>query len=586
MYKHFPALAVTTLLIAAGGAVVRAQDLDDITHVHPAYTLSQMRPAAWQPQVAGMDLLPDGRMLILEMQNPGENTTNVPKKDGVLYLVDNPDAANAEDIKYHILVNGLAEPVGVLYQDGKVYISEKNELNEYTLDAGFTKATKARTVAKLPHDSSGAVNFQEYSFGTLYKDGYFYVVGGGSVRQGGKSFDSTMSKLSEDKVGAVLKIKGSDGTTEALNCGLRASNGIAWGPEGTIWVTDNQGSYRPASEFTNIVTGANYGYPNKTSPFSSKAVTPPSVWMVHAEIGRSPTYPHLMEGGPYAGQFLVGDISQGGIKRIFVEKVNNAWQGAAFSFTGGLEVGIETLKEGPNGVIYIGGMGKGDVNNWGWNAKLFGLQKLTPKAGTTVMEILSIRSRKNGMEIEFSQPVGAEGEAAGSYNVQSGAMVPQSDYGAGSMVNKAALAIKAVQVSTDRKKVFLQMDVVAKQVLIIKTQGVKSQTGEAVRCPAGWYTLNNISPSAAFEPVVAVAPAVKAFAGDIKIHSLNEGVRVSLPFAGAHELTLKTLQGRTVASHSGIGARDYLFDRKDFRPGVYMLEVKAEGSVLRKALLL
>lgn len=580
MFRSISALAIVSYCLFPLSA--RAQVLDDIDNVHPSWTLSQLRPAAWHVQVGGMAFLPNGKLLILEHVDPGENHTGVPTAKGKLWVVDNP-TASGEAIQYHQLASGLKEPVGIMVLNGKVIITEKTMLTEWTLDAGVTTATMTRKIADIPHDKSGDVNFQEYAFGVLYKDGYFYVAGGGAVKGGGKSFDDSPTSLDQEKVGAMLKIKDSDGSITMVNGGMRASNGIAWGPDSSLWMTDNQGSYRPASEFTAVVEGANYGYFCKTNAFSSKPVTPPSIWMIHGEIGRSPTYPRLMAHGIYAGQFLMGDLSQGGIKRAFVEKVDGAWQGAVFSFSGGLEVGIEDILEDDQGVLYVGGLGKGDVNNWGWNAKLFGLQKLTPKAGSTTFEILAIRSRKTGMEIEFTKPVGAGADVAGSYSVVAGEMNPQSGYGLGSMENKKTLNITAVTVSPDKRKVFLELaGLTAKRALTIKTLGVKSETGETPRCPAGWYTLNAISQTDPFATtgLVQKNPAL-ASASAIRLHATRGGVNVSLPFDGNHSLSLRTLQGRQVAERTGNGPKDYFFSGSTLPSGLYLLEVKAGGFTFR-----
>ncbi|HKP95293.1 MAG TPA: hypothetical protein VJ385_06005 [Fibrobacteria bacterium] len=563
----------------------RAQVLDDVDHVHPGWTLSQLRPAAWQPQVSGLARLPDGNLLVLEMTKPNVNRSGTPKPDGNLWVASNLDAADPEQIKYVKAAGGLAEPVGLVYKAGKIYIAEKNEINEYTLDAAESKAIKTRTVAKIPHDSSGEVNFQEYAFGLLYKDGYFYVSIGGAVKFGGRSFDSLPAKLNEDRVGCVLKIGEADGAIAKMNAGFRAGNGIAWGPEGTIWVTDNQGSYRPGSQLTVAQEGKNYGYPNKPGAYSDLPVTPPSLWLAHGAIAQSPTFPVLLEHGPYAGQFLFGDIAQGGIKRAFVEKVEGTWQGAAFSFTGGLEVGIEKIIENPDGSLYAGGMGNGDVDNWGWKGKLFGLQKLTPKAGATAFEMLAIRARKNGMEIEFTKPVGAEGGLASSYGVQQAQMVPQSGYGVGSMDKPATLPVKGVQVSPDGKKVFLQVDLTANRVLVIKALGVKSSTGEAVRCPAGWYTLNALSQSGPFPTNVVARQPAETMASDIKIAALASEVRILVPIASRYELSLRAPDGRLEASQAGDGAREYIFPARGLARGVHIVEVKAAGTMLRRSFL-
>ncbi len=563
----------------------QTQVLDDVDHVHPGWTLSQLRPAAWKPQVAGLALLPDGNLLVLEMMNPNTNSTGTPKPDGNLWVASNLNAADPEQIKYVKAAGGLNEPVGMMYQGGKIYISEKNELNEFILDLAESKATKTRTVAKIPHDSLGAVNMQEYNYGVIYRDGYFYVGSAGAVKFGGMSFDTQMSTLNEERVGCVLKINETTGSVTKLNAGFRSNNGIAWGPEGTIWVTDNQGSYRPGSQLTVALEGKNYGYPNKAGAFTNLPVTPPSLWLTQGEIARSPTFPILVSHGPYAGQFLVGDISQGGIKRAFVEKVGDTWQGAAFSFTGGLEVGIEKVIESSDGTLYVGGMGNGDASNWGWAGKLFGLQRLAPKPGVTTFEIMAIRARKNGMEIEFTKPVGAEGGLAGSYNVQQAQMNPQSGYGAGSMDNRTTLPIKSVQVSSDRKRAFLELDLTANRVLVIKALGVKSSTGEAVRCPAGWYTLNALSQTDPFSTTPIAKQPLQAKPSDIKIASLPSEVRIWVLIVGRYDLSLRGLDGRSLASQSGSGAREYLFATQGLSHGVYVLEVKADGNVLRQSFL-
>jgi hypothetical protein len=436
----------------------------------------------------------------------------------------------------------------------------------------------------MDHDSLGEVNFQEYAFGVLFKDGYFYVAGGGAVKRGGRSYFLERNLLNEEKVGGVLKIKESDGSMTMINGGLRACNGIAWGPDSSIWLTDNQGSFRPGSQLIAMAEGANYGYPNKVNAFSSKPVTPPSLWLVQSEIARSPTYPHWVEKGIYAGQFLMGDISLGGIKRAFVEKVEGAWQGAAFSFTGGLEVGIQSIVEDNKGVLYVGGMGRNEHNNWGWNFTKFGLQKLTPKANSITFEILAIRSRRNGMELEFTKPVGAGADNPANYSVAAAQMLPDTAYGGGNMVGKANLAIQAVTVSLDRRKVFLELNgLTAKRVLVIKALGVKSETGETPRCPAGWYTLNAISPTEAFTSptgLVQKNPAL-ADAGAIHIRISPEGLRVKVPFDGGHSAVLRTLQGRQVAEQSATGAHEYAFPQA-LHSGLYVLQVRASGRIFTK----
>jgi len=95
----------------------------------------------------------------------------------------------------------------------------------------------------------------------------------------------------------------------------------------------------------------------------------PVVWLPQDEIGNSPTTPSYINDGPYKGQLIHGELTHGGIKRDFVEKVNGEYQGCVFRFIQGLEAGVNRLVWAPDGALYIGGVGS--TGNWRQNDKLF-----------------------------------------------------------------------------------------------------------------------------------------------------------------------------------------------------------------------
>ena len=73
---------------------------------------------------------------------------------------------------------------------------------------------------------------------------------------------------------------------------------------------------------------------------------------------------------------LYTSVTNGGVKRVFVEEVNGNLQGCVFRFIQGLEAGINRLCWGPDGSLYVGGIG--NPGNWGQSGKLYyGLQRLT-----------------------------------------------------------------------------------------------------------------------------------------------------------------------------------------------------------------
>ena len=170
-----------------------------------------------------------------------------------------------------------------------------------------------------------------------------------------------------------------DGTHEWINYGLRTPNGIGLGVDNELFVTDNQGEWTPANKLIHVkqgeFLGMMWGLPD--GPESSPAIAPPAIWLPENEIGNSPSEPILIHNGPYKGQMLHGDVTHGGIKRDFLEKINGQYQGAVFRFTQGLEAGVNRLAWGPDSALYIGGVGM--VGGWSWKENQYGLEKIKYK---------------------------------------------------------------------------------------------------------------------------------------------------------------------------------------------------------------
>ncbi|MDB5102727.1 MAG: rane protein [Fibrobacteres bacterium] len=585
-------LLLGTAAVAAGISLSNAQTGTILVHsdlvLNPAYTLTEAHPAGWIPQVGDMTLMPDGKVALLTHElalSSSENTTNVPRLNGKVYLIGNIKSADPEKIDTVLVAKDLREPTGICVVDGKIYVAEKVALTELTLGAPGTLAT-SRKVADIAVDPLGIANFQEYAFGLLYKDGYFYTATGGGVKIGGLSYADDLSKITEPNRDGILKIKASDGTTELLNGGLRAPNGLAFGPNGTMWVTDNQGAFLPACKLINVVPGRNYGYPNGPSKFRGMAETPPTVWFPYAEIGKSLSHPVYVKTGPFAGQFLMGDICFGGTMRAAVEMVNGEYQGSAHSHSGGFAAGIEATLELDDGSFLLGGLGKGDVANWGWRAKVRSLQRITPKPGVANFEMLALHSKSDGIEIEFTKPVGAGAELASSYTMFHGTMAPGPKYGEGNMQTKTLMAIKSVKVSLDKKRVLLETDaMVPKTVVAVKVAGVKSDAGDSLYRPAAWYTLNSVSTVKWSEATgLKERTRIQGLSSEsILAERAGRSLAVTVPFTGNHQLTLRTLRGQALESHSGNGAGKYLLGRAGLAQGVYLIDVKVGDQVMRKS---
>lgn len=448
--------------------------------VHPDFDLTNLRPEGFEPQVSAMDWLPDGRLAVATWGGTDNEA-------GEVYLLDNVTGdTSPEQVTVEKVAEGLKEPQGIKYVDGSLYVSQKDELTRLKDDDGDDVADAYETVATWPFGG----NFHEFAFGLLYEDGYFYLNLSVAIDYGGATTDPQPA----ENRGTTIKVNAETGEVSYIAGGLRTPNGIGWGPENELFVLDNQGGWLPSSKLLHVKQDRFFNhYTNPGGPFDDQPVTEPVLWLPQNEIGNSPTTPLYMEEGTFAGQLLFGDITYGGIQRADLEKVNGEYQGAVFRMTQGLEVGVNRISLGPDGAIYIGGLGAG--GNWGQPGKLsHGLQKLTP-GGDSAFDIVSMDATETGFKMEYTKPLSQEtaDALAQRYSVTQWRYEPTADYG-GPKLDEEELSVTSAQLSDDGKTVTLEIPG-RKAGHVVHVRSPRSFTAEGgteLWSTEAWYTLNNI----------------------------------------------------------------------------------------------
>ncbi|MBL8069132.1 MAG: DUF1080 domain-containing protein [Armatimonadetes bacterium] len=415
----------------------RAGDRRPLEDVHPAYTLSQARPGWFHPRVGGIGFLPNGDMLICTWD-----------ADGAVYQLSGWDKSPINRTVKRI-ASGLAEPLGLKVVDGRIYVLQKQELTELIDNDKDGQVDEYRCVA---NGWGVTANFHEFAFGLEYKNGKFYGTLATAINPGGRS-----TQPQNPDRGRCIEIDAKTGDYRFILAGLRTPNGIGFGAKGLLYIADNQGDWLPSSKILLVREGAFYG--NRSVEPEAKKDTPedpPVVWLPQNEIGNSPSQITALNDGPYKGQMIHGDVTHGGLKRVYVEEVGGVLQGTVFRFTQGLEAGINRVVTAPDGSIVVGGIGS--TGNWGQTGKQsYGTQRLVYN-GTSVFEMLSCSPRRNGIEVKFTEPLSPEtGNTPNYYEVKQWRYVPTNEYG-GPKVDEETLAVKSVWVSEDRKTVFLNVD--------------------------------------------------------------------------------------------------------------------------------
>ncbi len=481
----------------------RPGDGAPLAGVHPSWTLSDVRPPGFEPRVGSMAFLPDGRLVVGLFDPLQRDEIQLPdieaKQPDALYALGNLNASDPAAITVTRIADGLYEPTGLCVVDGVLYVAHRREVTRLLdRDAdGFLET----------HETVGSGwegwNYHQFAFGLLHKDGLFYTALSTAMAPPGWEGMEHNAGPNGPMRGGVVEIDPDTGDTRVIAGGTRTPNGLGITADGSIIYLDNQGTWMPANQLAEVVPGRFYGHSNWTrfvpnlgerfprgghpSVYADRPRTPAAVLMPQNEVNNSPTQPLLIEQGPFRGQLLVGELTAGGVRRVALERVEGQLQGALFRFTQGLESGVNRMAWGPDGSLYVGGIGAG--GNWNWRGTRFGLQRLTPN-GRSVFEMHSVTATHNGLHIVFTEPVDRRWLTdPANYLIRSWSYRPSADYG-GPKIDERPHRVVEAHPSDDGREVTLIIDgMEAGRCYHLRTDPV-SEAGSPIWSTEAWYTMN------------------------------------------------------------------------------------------------
>ncbi|CAL1519293.1 hypothetical protein [Chitinophaga sp. MM2321] len=468
-------------------------------------------------EVGGLCTLPNGDL-------------GVATRRGDIYIVENP---TSKQPYFRKVASGLHEVLGLAYKNGSLYCAQRGELTKLTDTNMDGKIDKFETVYAWP--VSG--HYHEYSFGpVIAPDGSFFV--SGNVAFGDEEWWRGESRVPWR--GWMMNIT-EDGKMQPWATGFRSPCGLGM-VDGELFYTENQGDWMGSGALVHVKKGSFMGHPaglrwsgmpnspvkltteqlySKVDPrfrrdaqgraikpenvenekfvtlFDMKQYFPeiqlPAVWLPHGVLGISnaqlTTIPDGVF-GPFAKQLLIGDQGQSKIMRVYLEKVNGEYQGAAWDFRSGFQSGVLRLAWGKDGSLFVGetnrGWGSaGDANQ--------GLQRLVWN-NRVPFEMRTVSAMPDGFEITFTQPVDKKyAEDLASYNVESFIYKYHPVYGS-PPVNPEKLTVKGVKVSADGMKVRIITTGLRRYYIHkLSLNGIREQERSySLVHPDVYYTLNNI----------------------------------------------------------------------------------------------
>jgi type 1 glutamine amidotransferase len=501
------------LVLGLGGPMRPGSGMP-LDRLHPGLDLMTIRPDDFRPKCGSVAFLPDGRLLIgtFDPNQGGQFLPNL--RDGELWTLEGVTGNDRSKIRVRKVADGLQEPLGLAVVGNDVYLAQRNEVCRLIDADGDGTFEKRETVA------SGwkADNYHHFTFGLVEKDGFLYGALSTAITGGARGINGPNPPFR----GSVFRFdpkrydpKQPLANIEFLTSGHRTPNGLVVGPGGEIFVSENQGAWQPSNKLNQVIPGHFYGhynntefrnkeYPNGGVPglFDDRPLTPPAIYMPQNECANSPSQSVVIpDGKPFAGQLLVADVKYGGLHRAFMENVNGQWQGGTVHFTQGFESGINRLCWGPDGGLYLAGIGASET--WGWTdpktgkETTFGLQRVRFN-GKSAFEIHSVSATPDGFVVRFTEPAQGLGDPK-KWTVRQWTYEPTPDYG-GDKVDREALPVRRAIPAADGRSVRLVVPGLKKGRVVHLSGDLKSTRGEPIWSTECWYTLNEIPAARPVKP--------------------------------------------------------------------------------------
>ncbi|HEX6883925.1 MAG TPA: family 16 glycoside hydrolase [Planctomycetota bacterium] len=368
-------------------------------------------PEGTRVEVGGMAFLPDGRLVLSTRR-------------GQVWMVENPLAKDPKDARFSLFAEGLWEglglavvPSGVPGHDADIVVMQRQELSRLYDDDHDGRCDRIDTLC----DAWGVSdNYHEFGYGLpVDAQGNYYI----SLNVSFFSPKWWHGKSPVPYRGWTLQISPT-GKLTPLASGFRSPCGISLSPEGDLFVTDNQGDWMPASPIYHVQPGRFYGHPasldwteeyRKTDTHASDTVPPAraasdraraAIWLPY-KWSRSPGNQawDLTGGkfGPFGGQFMLAEMTNGMVIRGALEKVEGEYQGWCVPLRQRVGSAVRVLFA-EDGTLLAGLTNRG----WGGYSPADGVARVrwtgqTPMEITRVSPYADLRMGGGGFRIRFTK---------------------------------------------------------------------------------------------------------------------------------------------------------------------------------------
>jgi putative heme-binding domain-containing protein len=352
---------------------------------------------------------------------------------------------STEQVQWRRFAYGLFQPLGVKIVAGKIYVICRDQLVRLV---DLNEDGEADWYQNFNSDHQVTEHFHEFAAGLQVDDqGRFYYA---------KCARHAKPALVPQH-GTLVRISADGSSSEILANGFRAPNGVCLNPDGTYFMTDQEGHWTPKNRINLVHEGGFYGnmmgYHDGVSE-DDNAMEQPVCWITNA-FDRSPSelvWVDSAKWGSLNGSLLNLSYGYGQIYVVLRQRIGDSIQG------GMIRLPIERFPTGVmrgrfhpvDGQFYCCGM-----YAWAGNQQQPGGLYRIRYTGKPIKTVLGLRATGNQLQLTFSDPLDLTvASDAKRYEVRSWGLKRNSGYGSAHL-NEQTLEVASAEVSQNGKRVTL-----------------------------------------------------------------------------------------------------------------------------------
>lgn len=410
------------------GRADRAFALDVLAH-------PEANPWDARMRFSGIDFFADGRRAA------------VCGWDGDVWIVSGLDDPEGR-LTWRRIASGLFQPLGLVIADEQIFVTCRDQIARLR---DLNGDQEIDFVECFNTDHQVTPSFHEFAL-DLQRDsaGRFYYTK--SARHG--------RTATVPQHGTLLRVAADGSATDILATGFRAPNGLLRNPDGTFFVTDQEGHWIPKNRVNWVRPGGFYGNFWGSTPVrdpSDAAMDPPVCWITNA-FDRSPSEIIRVPAGawgPLGGSLLTLSYGYGKMFTFPHERVDDQLMqgGLAPLPVPQVPTGLVRGRFGADGHLYVGGL-----FGWASNQEQAGGLYRVRWNGRPANVVLGLSARTDGLAITFSDPIDPSAAAEASrYAVRVWDIRRSASYGSPHR-DEHALNVRGARPLPDGRSVLLDVE--------------------------------------------------------------------------------------------------------------------------------